>query len=117
MIVSLSPGQAHDGTEGCKLLQHLGPQQNPMYLLMDRAYQGNQTCQMAQALGYIPVVPPRRHRLVQWEYDQGLYKRRNEVERLFRRLKGFRRVFTRYEKLDVIYLGIILFALICDALR
>ena len=88
-----------------------------MYLLMDRTYQGNQTRQMAQDLGYIPVVPPRRHRSVQWEYDRELYTRRNGMERLFRRLKDFRRVFTRYEKLDVIYLGIILFALICDALR
>ena len=94
LIVSLSPGQAHNGTEGHKLLQRLGPQQKPMYLLMDRAYQGTQTRQMAQDLGYIPVVPPRRHRLVQWEYDRGLYKRRNEVERLFRRLRGFRWVFS-----------------------
>ena len=48
-----------------------------MYLLMDRTYEGNQTRQMAQDLGYIPVVPPRRHRLVQREYDRGLYMRRN----------------------------------------
>ena len=80
MIVSLSPGQAHDGTEGHKLLQRLGPQQKPVYLLMDRAYQGNQTRQMAQGLGCIPVVPPRRHRLVQWGYDRELYKRRNGVD-------------------------------------
>ena len=46
-----------------------------------------------------------------------MYRRRNEIERLFRRLKGFRRIFSRFEKLDVIFLGFILFALICDALR
>ncbi len=50
-------------------------------------------------------------------YDRQLYKRRNEVERLFRRLKGFRRIFTRYDKLDVIFLGFITFALIVEALR
>ena len=55
--------------------------------------------------------------MVLWEYDKELYKRRNEVERLFRRLKGFRRVFTRYDKLDVIFLGFITFAFIVDALR
>jgi transposase len=36
---------------------------------------------------------------------------------LFRRLKGYRRVFTRYEKLDVMYLGMVTFALIVEALR
>ena len=52
-----------------------------------------------------------------WEYDTELYKRRNEVERLFRRLKGYRRVFTRYDKLDVVYLGFVMFAIIFDILR
>ena len=46
-----------------------------------------------------------------------MYKRRNEVERLFRRLKGFRRIFSRFEKLDVTFPGFILSALIFDAPR
>ena len=46
-----------------------------------------------------------------------MYKRRNEIERLFRRLKGFRRIFSRFEKLDVVFVGFIVFALIIDALR
>ena len=46
-----------------------------------------------------------------------MYKRRNEIERLFRRLKGFRRVFSRFEKLDMIFIGFILFSLIIEALR
>ena len=45
-----------------------------------------------------------------------MYKRRNEVERLFRRLKGFRRIFSRFEKLDVMFLGFIVFVLIVDTL-
>ena len=63
------------------------------------------------------MVPPKASRLDPWEYDREMYKRRNEIERLFRRLKGFRRIFSRFEKLDVIFLGFILFALIIDALR
>ena len=51
-----------------------------------------------------------------WEYDRELYKRRNEVERLFRRLKGFRRIFSRFEKLDAILLGFVTFVLIVDVL-
>jgi transposase len=41
----------------------------------------------------------------------------NEVERLFRRLKGYRRIFSRFEKLDVMFLAFICFALIADGLR
>jgi transposase len=46
-----------------------------------------------------------------------MYARRNEVERLFRRLKAFRRIFSRFDKLDVMFLAFIHFALIVEALR
>ena len=58
---------------------------------MDRAYEGDQTRQLALDLDYIPVVPPKTNRLEPWEYDRAMYKKRNEIERLFHRLKGFRR--------------------------
>ena len=86
-------------------------------MVMDRAYEGDATRQLASGLGYSVVVPPRKSRKVAWEYDEELYKRRNEVERLFRRMKGFRRIFTRYDKLDELYIGFILFGTIFDALR
>ena len=80
---------------------------------MDRAYSGDETRQLAFDMGFIPVVPPLKSLEYRpWEYDRELYKRRNEVERLFRRLKGYRRVFTRYDKLDVVYLGFVMFAII-----
>lgn len=63
-----------------------------------------------------PVVPPKVNRLSPWEYDKEMYKKRNEVERLFRRLKGFRRIFSRFDKLDVVFLFFITFALIADSL-
>ena len=84
---------------------------------MDRAYEGDDTRQLALDLGYVPVVPPKSDRLDPWEYDKAMYRKRNEVERLFRRLKGFRRVFSRFDKLDVMFAGFIHFALIVDALR
>ena len=85
---SLSPGQAHDAPEGRQLLNRLGQQHDNPSLIMDRAYEGNETRQLALALGFIPVVPPSASRLDPWEYDREMYKRRNEIERLFRRLKG-----------------------------
>lgn len=89
----------------------------PIPLLMDRAYEGEETRQLVLELGMIPVVPPKSNRLDPWEYDRELYKKRNEVERLFRRLKGFRRIFSRFEKLDVVFLAFLYFALIVEALR
>jgi transposase len=84
---------------------------------MDRAYEGNETRQLAVDLGYLPVVPPLSTRVEPWDYDRELYKRRNEVERVFRRLKGYRRVFTRFDKLDVMFAGFVIVALIIEALR
>ena len=70
----------------------------------------------AVELGYDPVVPPKRNYKEQWEYDEELYKQRNEIERFFCRLKRFRRIFTRYDKLDIIFAGFILLAMIIDSL-
>ena len=84
---------------------------------MDRAYEGNETRQLAIDLGYVHVVPPKITRADPWDYDRELYKRRNEVERAFRRLKGYRRVFTRFDKLDVMFAAFVAVALIIEALR
>jgi len=114
---ALSPGQASDTIEGRKLLGGIGPLPAPLYLLMDRAYEDNETMQLALNFGFIPVVPPRPQRLEPWQYDKAMYRRRNEIERLFRRLKGFRRIFSRFDKLDLVFLAFLHFALIVEALR
>ena len=89
---------------------------NSPALVMDRAYEDDRTRQLALDLGFVPVVPPKSNRLDPWEYDRQMYKRRNEIERLFRRLKGFRRIFSRFEKLDVVFVGFVVFVLIVDTL-
>ena len=85
------------------------------YMLMDKAYEGDETRVKAVEQGFMPVVPPKSNRKEPWEYDKELYKRRNEVERYFARIKRFRRVYTRYDKLDVVYSGVIILAMIFDA--
>ena len=117
MILKLSPGQAGDAPHGRELLAAGGPVAEGCYLIMDSAYQGNETLRLAHQLGYTPVVPPNPGRLKLWDYDRIVYRRRNEIERLFRRLKGYRRVFSRFDKLDVLFTGFIVFALIVEALR
>ena len=114
---ALSPGQAHDAPERRKLLHRLGKAPWPIHLLMDRAYEGDETRQLALDLPFIPVVPAKQNRITAREYNRVMYKRRNEIERLFRRLKGFRRIFSRFEKLDLMFIAFINFALIADGLR
>jgi len=98
---------------------------------MDRAYQDNQTLPLALDFGCIPVIPPRSNRRQPWQYDKAMYRKRNEIEKLFRRLQGFRgsalltalsdsrmgRIFSRFDKLDVVFLAFLNFALIVEALR
>lgn len=114
---SLTPGQWGDGPAGRALLRRLPEPQTELPLIMDRAYEGDATRQLAMDLGFEPVVPPKRHRREPWSYNERLYRRRNEIERLFRRLKGFRRIFSRFDKLDVMFTAFVHFALIAEALR
>ena len=74
---------------------------------MGRAYEGDQTRQLTLDLGFTPVVRPKKNRRDPWEYDLAMYRRRNEVECLFRRLKGFRRIFSYFDKPDVLFIGFI----------
>lgn len=84
---------------------------------MDSAYQDDATCALAYRSGLVPVVPPNPQRRHPWEYDRRLYRQRNRIERLFRRLKAWRRVFTRYDKLDAMFAAFITVVLIAEALR
>ena len=83
---------------------------------MDRAYEDDQTRTLAQKQGFKVTVPPKKNRKEPWMYDKELYKKRNEVERYFLRLKRFRKVCTRYDKLDTVFLSVIMLAMILDAL-
>ena len=113
----MSPGQAHDAAEGEKLLKTLDEELfEDVCVIMDKAYEGDPMRQLVFDLGMTPVVPPKKNRIAIWEYDREMYKKRNEVERLFRRLKGFRRIFSRFDKLDVVFRFFINFALIVDKL-
>ena len=114
---SLSPVQVHDAPEGRRLLNLLVRQSDSSWLIVDRAYEGAKIRQPALALGYKPVMPRRRTRRAPWKYDREMYKRRNQIEWLFRQLKGFLLLFSRFEKFDLIKLGFIVFARIINSLR
>ena len=113
----LSAGQKHDAPQGRILMETVGRQKTIIPLIMDKAYEDDHTRYIAHTLGFYPVVPPKKNRINPWDYDKELYKRRSEIERLFRLLCGFRRVFVRYEKLDMMYMGFVKLALIYVAIK
>ena len=74
----LSPGQAHDAPAGRELLFQMVLPFEPVALIMDRAYEGDETRELATRLGYVPIVPPKETRVNPWEYDRALYRRRTK---------------------------------------
>ena len=63
------------------------------------------------------LVPPRRNRLPSRQYDKAMYRKRNEIRSLFRSPKGFRRIYSRFNKLNVVFLAFLNFALIVEVIR
>jgi transposase len=67
---------------------------------MDKAYEGNACRKKARKCKMKPEVPPKKNRRYKRRDDKELYKHRNVVERYFCQIKEFRRICTRYDKLD-----------------
>ena len=80
------------------------------FVLGDKGYDADYIINKVKANGGEAVIPPRSNRKSQREYDKILYKDRNKIERMFGKLKQFRRVATRYDKLASSYLSFVLLA-------
>ena len=83
---------------------------------MDSAYGSDDLRAAAEDRNLIPVVPAHPRLKNPWQLDKQRYRQRNEVERLFRRIKAYRRVFTRYDKLDAMFAAFVSLALILGKL-
>ena len=68
------------------------------YFFADRGYDSNAILEQAKNQGMTPVVPPKKNRIEQREYDEELYKLRHLVENAFLHLKRWRGIATRYAK-------------------
>jgi len=99
----LTAGQRHDAPQALPLLEGLAP----AYVVADRGYDSDAFVAALTARGTCAVIPPRRKRRQMRAYDAHRYAQRHPVERLFSRLKQFRRVTTRYDKLDTHYLAFV----------
>jgi transposase len=84
----------------------------PGMVIADKGYDANHFVAVVEAKGAQPDIPPRSNRLTPREYDHHWYKDRNLVERFFNRIKQFRRIATRYEKLDRNFSGMIILSCI-----
>lgn len=99
----LSEGQAADITYAQALIEGLPAQA----VLADKGYDADHLLRYLEEHNIQAVIPPRSNRLEQRDYDRDLYKDRNLVERFFNRIKHFRRIATRYEKLARNFLAMI----------
>ena len=79
-------------------------------LIVDRGYDANRLRTTLRGQGTIPVIPGRRNRKRPIQYDQRRYKDRWRVDAMFCRLKDFRRIATRYDKLARNYLSAVALA-------
>ena len=68
------------------------------HLVADKGYDSQAFREWLQARGTEPVIPPRKNRKIQYDYDRDVYKQRNVVERMFCRFKDWRRIATRFDR-------------------
>jgi transposase len=99
--IRLTAGQQHDSPQAQGLLTGLAFE----HVLADRGYAGQPFVEWLEASGAIPVIPPHQQAKVQREYDRWLYRERHLVECFINKLKHFRRVFSRFDKLAGRFLG------------
>ena len=98
-----SPGQRNDIAFAHQLIEGFAA---PV-TIADKGYNADHLCDKIAESGEEPVIPPKRNRTFKRPYDAELYKERNVIERFFSKLKQFRRVATRYNKLLANFMGFV----------
>ena len=108
MCIFITGGNIYDSTQAEKLLHDTIHER--VYVLEDKAFDSEQILKYIEKNRAITVIPPRKNRKEQRECDKSIYKNRNQIERFFNRLKQFRRIATRYDKLLFSFLSLVQFA-------
>jgi len=101
----LTAGQAHDITQGPALLEG----KHADYVIADKGYDADAFLEVIEAMGAIPVIPARKNRIEPRHYDAHLYKERHLVECFINKIKWYRRIFSRFDKLAKRFLGFLSF--------
>ena len=109
VALSLTPGQAADITQAGPLLAELEPQA----VLADKGYDSDDLVANLVGRGIKPVIPPKANRKHPRETDFALYCERNVVERFFNKIKHYRGIATRFDKLASTFLaGVLLVSML-----
>lgn len=101
--VILSAGQISDIEYAPDLIEHLPAQA----VIADKGYDADHFVDTIKMAGAQAVIPPRSNRIAPRSFDRHLYQDRNLIERFFARIKHFRRIATRYDKLAESFLSFI----------
>ena len=115
--IRITAGQAGDAPVGEEMIDAINLDDGIAQAAMDKAYDSNAIRAKLMGKGIEPVIPPNANRLEIMVYDKAQYKQRNKVERLFNKIKQFRRVATRYEKRKATFLAFVTLTLIIIMLR
>jgi transposase len=103
---TLTAGQASDISQAATLIEGVIGQA----IIADKAYDCDALLEQIEKQGATAVIPPRKNRKEPCEYDHYLYRERHLVECFINKLKHFRRVFSRFDKLDRNFLSFVYFA-------
>lgn len=101
--VILSAGQVADIEQAAALIQD----QPAEFIVADKGYDSDAFVETITTQGGQAVIPPRSNRLNPRSFDRHIYKSRNLIERFFARIKQFRRIATRYDKLAHSFLSFV----------
>lgn len=109
----LTGGQEADINQGKALIEG----HSADAVIADKGYDGDEFIKAIESSGAVAVIPPKKNRIIQRDYDKHTYKERNLAERFINRIKQCRRVATRYEKTARNFLGFVHVAAIMVLLR
>ena len=110
-MLLLTEGQASDHRGAALVLPALPSARE---LIADRGYDSNRFRAALLERGIAPCIPSTRSRKAPLPYDKALYRQRHRVENMIGRLKDWRRVATRYEKLTSSYVAMVTLAMILE---
>jgi transposase len=112
--VALTEGQRHESPQAIPLLVRMAHRMWPDALAGDKGYSGAELRNWLLHRDIEAVIPYREDEAGPHEYDRSLYRERPVIERTINRLKRFRRVATRYDKLAASYLATVAIAMILE---
>ena len=87
------------------------------YVLADKAYDADALIEVLEERDIVPVIPPKKNRTKPRETDFALYRERNLIERFFNKIKHYRAIATRYDKLASTFLAAVQFVAIAILLN